>query len=242
MQIRSIFIGLTFVFCYFKASAFWLLNFGTASTLSPGDWGFIGGTGGQYTLVYEQSNFTPSLAHAGIRIGLLNGLDIGYRLTALAMPYNSVGPTLGSAVDIKWRVTQANALWQFCVIAGVGYAYLNLLNKPRSAYAPGVAISLTHKIFDKDYITFNGRYVDTYFPIAAGGENANKLQAIGGSVGFKIPLGDVISLMPEAGLFNFQGKIANQTYNGFGFQYGAVLSVSFKSTKKEKQQQVNSTI
>ncbi|MHB8259136.1 MAG: hypothetical protein ACYDCN_15450 [Bacteroidia bacterium] len=229
------FIILLFVFYHLEIKAFWLLNFGTASTLMPGQIAFISGTGGQLTMVGDpfKTNFTPFLAHAGIRFGLCNGLDIGYRLCTVTLPYNSVGPTLGAAMDLKWRITHADSPWQMCFIAGAAYSYVSMSDQSRNAYAPGVAASLTHKIFNKATITLNARFVDTFIPSALGGAQANNLQAIGGSVGFTIPLNTSIAIMPEIGAFDFKGSIGNLKYDGLGMQYGLVLKVSLGSVKQK---------
>jgi hypothetical protein len=179
-----------------------------------------------------KSSFTPFLAHAGIRFGLCNGLDIGYRLCTVALPYNSVGPSLGAATDLKWRMTHAASPWQLCIIAGGAYSYLSMSDQSRNAYAPGVAISLTHKIFNKATITLNGRYVETFIPTALGGKKSNNLQATGGSIGFTIPLNTIVTMMPEIGAFDFKGSIGGKEYDGLGMQYGVVLKVSFGSAKQ----------
>lgn len=79
------------------ARAFWLLGFSTADTLPSGHVGFIAGTGGQFSDVGhpKETSFTPFLPHAGIRLGLTERIDVGYRLTQVALPFSSVGPSLG---------------------------------------------------------------------------------------------------------------------------------------------------
>ncbi|RTL48838.1 MAG: hypothetical protein EKK39_11890 [Sphingobacteriales bacterium] len=118
-----------------EAHAQWVLNFGTAATVQPKDFVFISGTGGQVTFIKNPAttNFTPFLAHAGLRLGISKNLDIGYRLCTVPLPWSTIGPTLSSAIDAKLRLTNATAPYQIAVIAGGGYAYLKILNNHKSA-------------------------------------------------------------------------------------------------------------
>ena len=165
------------------ANAFWLLNFQTAPTLAPGAIGFIGGTGGQFTSVGSpaSNSFTPFLAHAGIRVGLADSLD-------------------------------------------VGYSYLLISGQTKDAWSPGTDFILTHPISKEVDLSWNGRYVYSAIPSATGGEGGNHVQAIGGSMSAKFALTSNVALLPEVGVFNFTGSLAGNAVNGWGFQYGAVLS------------------
>ena len=218
------------------SNAQWLLNFGTAATVQPKDFAFISGTGAQFTFMNSPSstNFTPFLAHAGIRLGLTPDLDIGYRLVTVALPYSSAGPTLGSAVDLKLRVTPANKPWQVGLIAGGGLAFVQILGKDKTAWSPGGAVVLTHILSPKTSVSFNGRYMETFIPTAIGGANANNVTAIGGSVGLSTNLNPVISLMPELGVFNLNGKINNTSANGIGVQFGVVMKVDWLKANGKK--------
>ncbi len=213
-----------------SAHAFWLLNFQTGATLPPGGIGFIGGTGGQLTSVGDpsSSSFTPFLAHAGIRFGLVDGLDLGYRLCTVPLPYSSAGPSLGAEADLKLRLTPAESVWQAGLIGGVGYSYLLILGQSKSAWAPGADLLVSRRMVDHLDLSWNARYVYTGIPTAAGGTEANHVQAIGGSMGARIGLGSGISLLPEVGVFDFTGSIAGATVNGWGLQYGAVLAARLK--------------
>ena len=207
----------------------WLLGFSSADTLPPGDFSAIAGTGGQISSVGDprHTSFTPFLAHAGIRAGLADGWDIGYRLAPVALPYATVGPSLGGEVDLKHSLTAIGDPWQVAVVLGVGYAYLNLQDKSRSAWSPGADIVISRNIASNYTIFADLRYVYTIIPTANGGSGANHFEAFGPGVGIKIKVKDNISLIPEVGVFDFQGKISNQRVNGFGAQYGAVLGFRF---------------
>ena len=97
-----------------RGRAFWLLGFSSADTLPPATFGVIAGTGGQLSETGDpaKTSFTPFLPHAGFRVGIADGLDVGYRLTQVALPFSSVGPTLGGEIDVRYRLTPANSEWQ----------------------------------------------------------------------------------------------------------------------------------
>ncbi|HSN28331.1 MAG TPA: hypothetical protein VLT45_18725 [Kofleriaceae bacterium] len=74
-----------------------------------------------------------------MRVGLLDRLDVGYRLVTVPLPYSSVGPSLGSAADLKLRVTPDDSQLRVAVIAGGGVSYLHISGKDRFAWSPGGA-------------------------------------------------------------------------------------------------------
>jgi len=197
---------------------------------------FISGTGAQSTFIKTPTskNFTPFLAHAGIRFGLTNNLDIGYRLCTVPLPWSSVGPTLGSAMDFKLRLTNQASIYQFAVIAGGGYSYIKILDNNKSAWSPGIAVSLTRPFHGNTLVTINGRLLQTTIPSALGGKNNNYVNIIGGSVGLSSNLNTVIAIMPELGIFDLHGKINNIENNGLGIQVGVVLKVDFKKAANLK--------
>ena len=223
-------LPLVAVFCSSTAFAgSWLLGFSPADTVAPGSYSAIAGTGGQWSSVGSprQDSFTPFLAHAGIRTGLTGSWDIGYRLATVALPYSSVAPSLGGEVDVKHRLTAKDDPWQVALVAGVGYAYLDIQGQSRSAWSPGVDMVISHNVAP-GYIAFADlRYVYTEIPSATGGSNSNHFQALGPGIGVKIKFKENVSLTPEVGVFDFQGNIAGQKTNGIGVQYGAVLGFSF---------------
>ena len=207
----------------------WLLGFAPAETVAPGLYSAIAGTGGQWSSVGEprHDSFTPFLAHAGVRTGLTDSWDVGYRLATVALPYSSVGPSLGAEIDLKHRLTDKGNPWQVAVLAGVGYAYLDIQGQSRNAWSPGVDMIVSHQV-TPGYTAFADlRYVYTEIPSANGGASANHFQAYGPGAGVKIKLKENISITPEIGVFNFNGSIASQKANGIGIQYGAVLGFVF---------------
>ncbi|MHB1844172.1 MAG: hypothetical protein ACYCWW_04975 [Deltaproteobacteria bacterium] len=206
-----------------SARAFWLLGFSTAETQPPWSGSFIGGTGGQLTVVDGVTSYTPFLAHAGLRVGILNDLDVGYRLTTVALPYNQGGPVLGSQLDAKLRITPEGASWRFAAGLDGAFAYLDFTGTNEAAYSPGTYAILSHRLRSGVDGSLEGRYAYTLVP-QANGNPANDLHAIGGSAGLKIELGKGTALRPEIGLFDFVGHIAGRAADGFGLQYGAVFS------------------
>jgi hypothetical protein len=208
------------------AKAFWLLGFSTADTLPPGAVGAIAGTGGQYSRVGSpaSSSFTPFLAHAGFRLGIADGFDIGYRLVQVPLPFSSVGPSLGSEIDGRLRLTAPQAPWQAAVVAGVAYSYLELSGVSKNAWSPGADLMMSHAVSQRVTFISELRYVYTEITDAPGGAVGNHLYAAGGDIGAKITLTPSISLIPEVGLFDFSGSLRSRSANGFGAQYGAVLS------------------
>ena len=211
------------------AHAFWLLDFQTAQTLPQGAVGFIGGTGGQLTSVGQPgaTSFTPFLAHFGIRVGLADWIDAGYRLCTVPLPYSSAGPTLGGELDVKLRLTPASWTWQAALIAGAGLAYLDLNDASRSAWAPGADLVVSRRLGagpGAPELALNARWVYTGVLSAAGGAADNHVQASGVSAMLRIPLSAAIALQPEIGVFRFDGALAGHPANGWAMQYGAVLA------------------
>ena len=219
-------------FCSLSSIAFagsWLLGFSPADTVAPGSYSVIAGTGGQWSSVGNPRNesFTPFLAHAGIRTGITDSWDIGYRLATVALPYSSVGPSLGAEIDVKHRLTDKGDPWQVAVLAGVGYAYLDIQGQSKNSWSPGVDMIISHQV-SLGYTAFADlRYVYTEIPSANGGASANHFEAFGSGIGVKIKLKENVSLTPEIGVFNFNGSIAGQNGDGIGIQYGAVLGFLF---------------
>ena len=205
-----------------------LLGFSTADTLPPGHVGFIAGTGGQFADVGnpKETSFTPFLAHAGIRLGLTDRIDVGYRLTQVAIPFSSVTSTLGGEVDVRYRLTAPNDTWQVAVVAGGAYGFVNLESQNREAWSPGVDLMASRKLNPKLWLITELRYVYTAIPTAPGGISANYLHAAGPDIGLKIGLTPQISLIPETGLFDFTGRLQGRDASGLGYQYGVVLSVA----------------
>ncbi len=228
-MIRSYFFVLLLLLSAVAAQAQWLLNFGGAQTLAPGHLAFISGTGAQFSFIKspESVNYSPFLAHAGVRVGLFSGLDIGYRLVSVVLPFTSVGPTLGSAVDIKLRLTPASAKWQFGIIGGGGYAFVQILNQKRSAWSPGGALVLTRVISPSFSLTLNGRFSQTDIGALPNGPAGNYVRSIGGSAGASFILSPALSVLPEVGIFDLHGDMDKAQTNGTGLQIGCVVKVDW---------------
>ncbi len=208
--------------------AFWLLGFSTADTVPAGHVGFITGTGGQLTDVGhpKEASFTPFLTHAGLRLGLTDRVDIGYRLTQVALPFTSVGPTLGGEVDLKLRLMDLADMWQAALVIGGAYSFLQISGQSESAWSPGMDLMISRELGPGLWLITELRYVYTAIPTGPGGVAQNYLNAVGPDLGFKIAFTPQVSLVPEIGLFDFIGRLERRNASGLGFQYGAVLSVS----------------
>ena len=210
-----------------SASAFWLLGFSSADTLPPGALGAIAGTGAQYSTVGQpsQQSFTAFIPHAGVRVGITDNLDLGYRLTQVALPFSSVGPTLGSEIDAKYLLTPPNSTWQVAAVGGIAYAYLDISNQSKNAWSPGADL-IASRVLSPTYTLFSElRYVYTAIPSALGGAADNYVNAAGIGIGTKIKLTPQTSLVPEIGVFNLNGKLLGASANGVALQIGAVLSM-----------------
>ena len=209
------------------ASAFWLLGFSDANTLPAEALGMIAGTGTQYSKVGNppKSSSTIFLPHAGFRLGLSDNVDIGYRLTQVALPYSSVGPSLGSEIDLKYRFTKPDSVWQAAFVAGAAYALLDISGQSKNAWSPGVDLIVSKALNEKYTFISELRYVYTAIPTAPGGEPGNNVTALGTDIGLKIKLTDQVSLIPELGIFDLRGSLIGRNANGFAVQAGAVLSV-----------------
>ncbi len=223
---RRAFVAALLLLASGRADAFWLLGFSTARTLAPGQVGVIAGTGGQFTTTGTpaRDSFTPSLAHAGIRVGLADGLDVGYRLVTLPLPFGLVGPTLASAIDLKLRLTPAGADWPVALVAGGAAAYLAIDGRDRWAWSPGGALMLSHDIGTGLTLTMNARYLYAAIPDGPGGAASNEVQTFGGSTSLRIALRPDVAIIPEVGLFRALGRLRGASADGLGFQYGAVLA------------------
>ena len=207
--------------------AFWLLGFSPAPTLAPGRAGFISGTGAQFTRVGSpgKSSFTAALPHAGLRVGLTDRLDLGYRLCQVPLPFTSVAPTLGSEFDLKFRLTNAESSWQSSMVVGGAYAYLSISDQSKRAWSPGTDLVLSRDLSPRLGVFGELRYVYTAVPSAPGGEGANHVHSFGPAAGVKWAWTPQVSIVPEAGAFGFRGELGGKAADGFGVQVGVVLSV-----------------
>lgn len=210
-----------------SASAFWLLGFSSADTLPPGALGVIAGTGAQLADVGKPSetSFTPFLPHAGLRYGVSDNMDVGYRLTQVALPYSSAGPSLGGEVDIKYQFAPGADGWRTALVGGMAYSYLDISGVSKSAWSPGVDWVMSRVLTPKYTLISELRYVYTAIPSATGGSASNFVNALGADLGTKIKLTQQVSLIPELGLFNLSGQLLGKNENGVGLQIGAVLAI-----------------
>lgn len=212
-----------------KNPRFWVVNFGTATTLAPGKIGFAAGIGGQVVLVGDPQTTSAffTIPHAGFRFGLAKTLDAGLRLAPIPLPYSTVGPGFGINADVKYCLTKPEDKVQFGVVIGAGGAHVLIENKTRWAYSPNLAALTTFSLNEKTQLTTMGRYVFLGIPTAPGGRSENFVNISGISFGLKKNLSPAVSLFPEVGAYWYQGKIRNVKANGPGFQYGIMLATSF---------------
>ena len=211
------------------AQAFWVVNFGPAPTLPRGRFAFAGGMGGQVVLVGEpvRTSAVFFIPHAGFRAGLADFMDIGFRLAPIALPFSSVGPSLGGNIDVKFRLTPRGANWQFAALVGGGLGHVIVNDNGRLAYSPNAALLLSTHVAEHLQLTFMGRYVFMGIPTATGGDAANNLHIAGLSTGLKIDINPTVAVLPEIGAYWYEGRIADVRTSGPAFQYGVVLASTF---------------
>jgi hypothetical protein len=116
---------------------------------------------------------------------------------------------------------------QFALIAGIGGAHVLIRNTNRYAWSPNGAALTTFKLGKHDQLTFMARYVHLRIPTATGGGRANQVNISGVSAGLKHQLTPNISLLPEVGVYWYEGSIGDVRTSGPGFQYGLMLATSF---------------
>ena len=212
-----------------RADAFWVVNFGTAETLRPGQVGFAAGMGGQAVFVGDptRSNAFFLIPHAGIRLGLSDRLDAGFRLAPVPLPFSTVGPGFGANLDVKLRITDADSNVGFSVIAGAGGAHVLVLDEHKAAFSPNGALLLSFKTSDATTLTTMARYVYLGIPTASGGASDNFVHIAGASLGLKIQALPSVAVLPEVGAYWYEGRISDVRMAGPGFQYGIMLATTF---------------
>ena len=213
-----------------RANAFWLLGFCDATTLPPGTFGASAGTGGVLVKLGSptKTTFTPFLPNVGFRAGVTDNFDVGYRLCQVALPFSSAGPTLGSEIDGRYRLTAPRSPWQVAVVGGIAYSYLEISNVSKSAWSPGADLIVSRQVTPKYTFISELRYLDTYIPTASGGSSSSHLQATGFDLGTKIRLAPQVNLIPEVGVFDYSGELLGKYADGIAMQYGACLSFRFR--------------
>lgn len=212
----------------FPASAFWVVNFGTAGTLLPGKFGFAAGLGGQMVFVGDprKANAFFMIPHAGFRYGITSRLDAGLRLAPLPLPYNTVGPGFGMNLDAKLRLTPADAKTSVSVVLGIGGAHVSILEDTRLAYSLNSALLVSRTLDERNALTLMARQVNLGIPTAEAGSAANNVNIYGASLGWKHTLMPNINILPEVGVYSYQGKIRDVSYTGPGFQYGIMIATT----------------
>jgi hypothetical protein len=208
--------------------AFWVVNFGPAAPAQPGHLAFVGGMGGQVVFAGEPTRTSAVffIPHAGLRVGLLDHLDVGFRLAPLPLPYGTVGPGLGGNIDVKVLVTPRAWRWHFALDAGAGLAHALVNDQGRVAWSPNAAALLSARLGERTWLTFMARYAYIGITSATGGESANHVHVVGGTAGLRLQLTERVALMPELGAFRYLGAIGGQEVNGVAGQYGIVLGAS----------------
>lgn len=209
--------------------AFWVVNFGSAGTLSRGKFGFAAGMGGQMVFLGNPrltSGFF-SIPHAGFRYGIANRLDAGLRLAPIPLPFATVGPGFGINLDAKYNFIKAYRRFDFSIIVGIGGAHVLIEEKTRLAYSPNAALLGTYALSETTKLTVMARYVHLEIPTAPLGKTSNFVSISGFSIGLKKDIRPAISILPEIGVYTYSGAIGGIRKNGPGFQYGLMIATYF---------------
>jgi hypothetical protein len=211
------------------SSAFWVVNFGTARTLHRGKFGFAAGMGGQMVFLGDPKLTSAffTIPHAGFRYGIGNRLDAGLRLAPIPLPFATVGPGFGINLDAKYCFTQPDNKVDFGLVVGLGGAHVLIEEKTRYAYSPNAALLSTYNVNEKTHLTVMARYVNLAIPTAPEGARANYTNIAGISFGLKRDIRPNISILPEVGVYSYEGKITGTAKRGPGFQYGLMIATSF---------------
>jgi hypothetical protein len=219
----------TVILLPFQSSGIWVVNFGTASTLKPKTIGFAAGMGGQMVFVGSPrtTNAFYTIPHAGFRYGIANNIDIGLRLAPVPLPFSTVGPGFGINIDAKFHIGKKEDKVQFALVAGLGGAHVLIRDEHRLAWSPNGAALTTFRLNEKTQLTLMGRYVHLEIPTAKEGAVGNFVNISGVSAGLKRTITPSISILPEVGVYWYEGAIARIRTSGPGFQYGLMLAATF---------------
>lgn len=203
-----------------------MVNFGTARPLAKRKIGFAAGMGGQIVSLGDPQKKSAffTIPHAGFRFGLTDKMDAGLRLAPIPLPFSTVGPGFGVNIDVKNCFTKPEDKVQFALVLGAGGAHVIIEEKTRLAYSPNGAALTSFKLNEKLDFTVMGRYVHLAIPTAAGGKDENYVNIAGTSFGLKRSITSTISILPEVGVYWYDGKIGNLRKAGPGFQYGVMNS------------------
>lgn len=208
---------------------FWVVNFGTARTLNKGKFGFAAGMGGQMVFLGDPQLTSAffTIPHAGFRYGITSRLDGGLRLAPIPLPFATVGPGFGVNLDVKYCFTKPDSKFDLAVVLGFGGAHVLIEENTRYAYSPNAALLGTYNMSETTHLTVMARYVNLAIPTAPQGASANYVNIAGVSFGLKKDIRPNISILPEVGVYNYDGRIAGTGKSGPGFQYGLMISTSF---------------
>ncbi len=209
--------------------AFWVVNFGTARTLNKGKFGFAAGMGGQMVFLGNPRLLSAffTIPHAGFRYGIAERLDAGLRLAPIPLPFATVGPGFGVNLDIKYCFIKPESKFDFGVVLGLGGAHVLIDEKTRYAYSPNAALIGTYNVNKTTHLTTMARYVNLAIPTAPQGASANYVNIAGVSFGLKKDIRPNISILPEVGVYSYDGRIVGTGKSGPGFQYGLMIATSF---------------
>jgi hypothetical protein len=227
---KKTFILLVLIFLApLNSFGFWVVNFGTARALPKGKFGFAAGMGGQVVFLGQPKLMSGffTIPHAGFRYGFGKRIDAGLRLAPIPLPFSSVGPGFGVNLDAKYCFTKPESKFDFGVVLGLGGAHVLIEEKTRYAYSPNAALLGTYNINETTHFTLMGRYVHLAIPTAPQGEASNYVNIAGVSLGLKKDIRPSISILPEIGVYHYDGEITGVEKTGPGFQYGLMISTSF---------------
>ena len=208
---------------------FWVVNFGTARTLHKGKFGFAAGMGGQMVFLGEPKLTSAffTIPHAGFRYGISERLDAGLRLAPIPLPFATVGPGFGVNLDVKYCFTKPDSKFDFGIVLGLGGAHVLIEENTRYAYSPNAAFLGTYNMNETTQLTVMAHYVNLAIPTAPQGAGDNYVDITGFSFGLKKDIGSNISILPEIGVYNYDGKMEGVGKSGPGFQYGVMIATSF---------------
>jgi hypothetical protein len=228
-RIKRLFLNICMLSISTNSFGFWVVNFGSAGTLTKGKFGFAAGMGGQMVFLgtprLTSGFFT--IPHAGFRYGIGNRIDAGLRLAPIPLPFATVGPGFGLNVDVKYNFIKAPHRFTVSGIIGLGGAHVLVEEKTRLAYSPNAALLGTYSLAETLKLTVMARYVHLEIPTAPLGKASNFVSIAGFSIGIKKDIRPAISILPEIGVYNYSGAIGGIRKNGPGFQYGMMIATYF---------------
>jgi hypothetical protein len=168
-----------------------------------------------------------TIPHAGFRYGIAERLDAGLRLAPIPLPFASVGPGFGVNLDVKYCFTPPQNIFTCAFVLGAGGAHVLLEEVSRYAYSPNGALLGTFRLKEGTHATVMARYVYLAIPTAPKGSDANNVHISGVSFGIRKVTKSGISILPEVGVYNYDGTLIGIDKSGPGLQYGLMIATSF---------------